>query len=239
MNTLLEKKLQVLSNIDIFNNIAAWRIANSAIFNTMRILKRINPADTYIDNYLGHYKKQGDKFLDAYHLMWWISSQWTGPKNILEIGCRTGISICQLLSAVMDYPDKKVFLFDVFNDGFITPELVTMNLKALNIPMDNVKFKIGDPKNTIFEFKQENPDLKFDYILVGSHEKDAAKTDLNNVYDMLQDGGHLLFDNIADGYNLQDVWDEFRSTHAGLKYFENYDGRGTGWAIKRIGGKNE
>jgi predicted O-methyltransferase YrrM len=234
MHTLPGKKSQIVSNVDLFGNANAWKVVNSTIFNTMRILKKVNPADTYIDNYLWHFHKRQDNFMDSYHLMWWIAAQWTGPKNIMEIGCRTGISICQLMSALIDYTDIKVVLCDIFNDGFLSSDIVTMNMKALNIPVDNVEFKIGDSKATVPQIKA-NSDLMFDYILVdGDHAKESAKRDLKNACDLLKPGGYLLFDDLTpDGCNLQDVWDEFTSEHDDFEFFENHEGKGIGWGVKK------
>lgn len=209
-------------------------IANAYIFNVMRTLQGINPGDTWRENYLGHAQKRGTTFVDTYHVMLQIGSE-VNPKTILEIGCRSGISICQLLSSCKDFEGKKVYLFDVFNDGFISPEIVKMNLKYLNISTEIVEFRIGDSRETIPKFKVDNPDLKFDYVLVdGDHNKPTAKIDLDNVTDMLNQEGILIFDDIApDGCDLNDVWQLWKSENQDkFKFFENYDGKGVGIAIK-------
>src|SRR5210317_2196471 len=107
------------------------QIPNEVIFSVLRTLKQINPGDTYYENYLWHLKKNGNEFFDVYHFAWaWAIEH--HPKRILEIGVRTGISICQLLSAYLD-PSiiEKVVLCDLFNDGFISPSLVKVNLRHL------------------------------------------------------------------------------------------------------------
>jgi len=205
---------------------------NAVVFNTMRILKKINPGDSYFENYLWHYKKRGDNFVDYYHFLWILGSH-LQPDNIMEIGCRTGISICQLLSSMMDYKDKRVVLFDVFNDGFISPEIVKMNLSYLNIPVNIVEFVMGDSAKTVPAYKQEK---LFDYILVdGNHERGAARQDLENVIKMFAPGGILIFDDIAeDGCNLKDVWESFKKDHPEeFYYIENYDGKGIGVGVKK------
>ena len=168
-------------------------IANAAVFNTLRILKAKNPGDTYYEAYLEHFKKQGIKFVDYYHLLWAIAPAWR-IDNIMEIGCRTGISICQFLSAMPDPHVPNVYLFDVFSDGFISPEVVKMNLKALNLPIDKVHFTIGDSHKTV----PEKHMIGMDYILVdGDHDKKAAREDLENVVPALNAGGLLFFDDIS------------------------------------------
>ncbi len=204
------------------------------IFDRMRTLKEINPGDTWLENYQWHLDKRGDSFYDTYHCMQRIGTH-VNPKNILEIGCRSGISLCQLLSKCTDFSEKKVFLFDVFNDGFLSPELVRMNLRHLHIPTDMVNFLIGKSEETMPKFKFENPDLKFDYILVdGDHSKQAAMLDLTNVSDMLNPGGVIVFDDISpDGCDLLDVWNNWKNQQgSNFEYFEDMNGKGVGVACK-------
>jgi predicted O-methyltransferase YrrM len=207
---------------------------NAAVFNTLRILKAKNPGDTYLEAYLNHYHKREGEFFDYYHLLWSVGSL-LEPRNVIEIGCRTGISICQLLSSMMDPSAPEVFLFDIFADGFTSPAVVKMNLKALNIPQDKVHFIIGDSAKTIPEFM----DIRFkkaDYILVdGNHDKQAARVDLDNVVSLLAPSGLLFFDDIApDGCDLIDVWEQFKASHPNEFFFhENMNGKGIGVGVKR------
>jgi len=211
------------------------KIPNEVIFSVLRTLKQVNPGDTYYENYLWHLNKRKESFFDIYHLAWaWAIEH--KPKRILEIGVRTGISICQLLSAYLDHSIiEKVLLCDVFNDGFISPQLVQVNLQTLGIPTDKVDFLVGDSKQTIPQFKLDNPGYKFDWILVdGSHDKTDAMIDLENVHDIVNVGGVIVFDDISpDGMNLLSVWEEFKNKYSSEFEF-NYDmnGKGLGWCIK-------
>ena len=210
-------------------------VANAAVFNTMRILKRLNEGDSYYENYRAHYKKRGKSFFDYYHLLWHIGAG-LPVTNIMEIGCRTGISICQLLSAMYDYNGIRVVLFDVFNDGFISPEIVKLNLKALNIPRDIVEFVTGSSASTVINYQVDNPETWFDYILVdGDHNKDAARQDLENVLSMINPGGILVFDDIGpDGCNLLDVWESFKEDHFDDFYWHHdLNGKGVGIGVKK------
>ena len=211
------------------------KVINSAVFNILRTLKGNNMGDSYYENYLWHYGKRGDSFVDYYHLLWNIGAH-LPVKNILEIGSRTGISIAQLLSSMISYDGLKVVLCDVFNDGFISPSLVKSNLKYLNIPTDNIEFVVGDSLVTIPEYKEKHPEQRFDYILVdGNHDKEYAAKDLRNVVDMLDPMGLVLFDDIAeDGCNLADVWFDFGKEYSDSFHFvQNYEGKGIGVGIKR------
>jgi len=214
------------------------RVPNAVIFSVLRTLKKVNPGDLYYENYLGHLAKRKEKFFDIYHFSWsWVIKH--NPQKILEIGTRTGLSLCQLLSAYINY-DKivKVASFDLFNDGFISPGLVKLNLKALNIPqkiIDMVEFVVGDSKTTVPKYIQDNAGIKFDYILVdGSHEVVDSKIDLENVRPLVEKGGVIVFDDIGpDGMNLKPVWEEFKENHNDeFEWHDNYDGKGIGWAVK-------
>jgi len=229
-------KPEFVSNV-VENALRHNPVVNATIFSTMRTLKKVNPGDTYLENYLWHFIKRGNSFVDYYHLLWHLGAQ-LELKNIMEIGCRTGISICQLLSAMIDLSEVDVILFDIFADGFTSPEIVKMNMKALNLEPNTLKFVIGDSATTLPEWKDSPCDIeggiKFDYILVdGNHEKVAARTDLENVLSLTQPGTIILFDDIAeDGCNLNDVWSSFKSDHSGkFIWHENFDGKGIGVAI--------
>jgi len=210
------------------------KIPNEVIFNTLRILKKHNPGDLYYEAYLGHLAKRKDTFFDIYHFAWaWGITH--KPKRILEIGVRTGLSICQLLSSYIDQTlIEKVVLCDIWADGYTSPEIVKMNLKALNIPLDAIEFIVGDSKEKIPELAKMG--AKFDYILVdGDHSQEGAKIDLENVRTMINPGGVIVFDDIdPDGMSLAPVWHEFMNNHQQeFEWNEDYNGKGLGWAIKK------
>ncbi len=212
------------------------KIQNEVIFSVLRTLKQVNPGDTYYENYLWHYNKRKESFFDIYHFAWaWAIEH--KPKRILEIGVRTGLSICQLLSAYIDHSVlERVVLCDVFNDGFISPELVKLNLSTLGIPTDKVEFITGDSKTQIPKFKEENPDYQFDYILVdGDHSVEGARIDLENVKSLVAQGGVIVFDDISpDGMNLLSVWEEFKNKYSSeFEFNQDLNGKGIGWATKK------
>lgn len=200
------------------------------VFNTLRILKARNKGDTYYEEYLKHYAREGDDFYDHYHLA--VETVCVRPpKRILEIGVRTGICICNMLSAYID-PSivERVTLIDVWDDGFASPNLVKMNMKTMSIPFDNVEFITGD---SLIEV----PKLEgtYDWILVdGCHDKRVAKEDLDNVVRLCETGGMIVFDDISPfGCDLVDVWNDFKAQYAGHFHFnENMNGKGVGWAVK-------
>ncbi len=213
----------------------ANQLSNAAIFNTLRILKGVNPGDAYLEAYLGHYAKRKEKFFDLYHLAWWFATEFK-PKFIMEIGVRTGISICQMLSAL--YPinaTEKVVLFDIFNDGYCSPEIVKINLKHLNIPIDKIEFFTGSSLDTVPQYKKTFPEQKFDWILVdGDHIRETARKDLENVVDLVEKNGLIVMDDLSEEPGecaLLPVWNEFKEAHKDkFIWSENLNGKGIGFA---------
>ena len=208
----------------------------SVIFHNLRILDKVCPEDTYIANYKWHWDKWGDEFFDQYCLGFWWGSE-HNPKNILEIGSRTGLSLCQLLSGCKNYEGKRVVCFDLWDDGLSNPELIKKYLNHLAIPIVPECYQ-GDSRITVPEFKKTNKD-KFDYILVdGGHSDETASVDLENVVDMVSKGGVIVFDDISatiesDGFDLKPTWERFKEKHlAEFNWQEDKAAKGTAWAIK-------
>ena len=209
----------------------------AVIFNTMRILKKVNQGDTYYEAYLGHYKKSGPEFYDLYHKLWELGSHPNCPKRILEIGTRTGISMCQLLSAYID-PSviERIVCVDPFNDGYTSSKLVMANLKYLNLPWDKIHFKIGYSQDVLPQLLEAGE--TFDFILVdGDHSRDVARLDLENAHKLLEKNGILLFDDISDApgeCGLIVVWEEFKKAHENEYYTnESLSGKGLAWGVKK------
>lgn len=205
------------------------------ILNTMRVLKRVNPGDTYLEAYQDKYRRD-PAFFDQYHLAWIVGTL-RRPRRVLEIGTRTGLSLCQLLSSLVSHDGLEVHSFDLFNDGFISPKLVELNLKVLNLPHQAVQYHVGDSAETVPEFLALHPHFQADYALVdGDHSKAAARRDLELVAPIIAPGGVIVFDDISTAPGecaLLDVWEAFKLAHEGAFIFgEDLTGKGTAWAIK-------
>lgn len=209
------------------------KLQQAAIFNTLRILKKENPGDCYYEAYKGHLARSGPEFYDQYMLLWEIAVD-RAPKKILEIGTRTGLSLCQLMSAYIDPTViEKVICIDPFLDPYTSKHLVLKNLRYLNLPTDKIEFLVGLSQ----DFLPTLTDL-FDYILVdGDHSKEAARKDLEAAHGLLAPGGVIVFDDISDAPGecaLIDVWLDFKSSHCKEYQFWNecMTGKGVSWAIK-------
>ena len=210
-------------------------IPNEVIFTILRIIKKHNKGDQYLEAYLGHLAKRGETFFDLYHFNWaWAIEH--KPRRILEIGSRTGISTCQLLSGYLDHSGiERIICCDLFNDGFCTPELIKYNMKETGVPesvIAKVEFLSGDSAKTVAGLPD---DYKFDYILVdGDHNVGPARVDLDSAYRLIAPGGVIVFDDIGpDGVDLLPVWNTFKNDHLGeFEWHEDLNGKGLGWAIK-------
>ena len=207
----------------------------SVIMNTLRVLKKINPGDCYYENYQSHLDRDGDNFFDTYTLMWYIGAN-ISPQRILEIGTRTGLSLCQLLSAYRDHSKiSRIVCIDPFADQFLSQNLVRKNMRYLNLPADKVEF-IEEASRDALPKLIDNPDESFDYILVdGDHSKNEAANDLELAHRLLETGGVIVFDDISPyGCGLIDVWDEFKKKHDDEYMFDQVmTGKGVGWATRK------
>lgn len=210
----------------------------NCVLNIMRILKGYNPGDLYYEEYLKKVERCGAAFYDIYVAMWELGST-VAPKRILEVGTRTGISLCQLLSSYRDLSViERIVSIDPY-DGYTSPNLVKANLRRLNISSDKIEFIVGKSQD-------ELPNLiaagaEFDYILIdGDHTKSVAAEDLHMARKLLAPNGVILFDDISDfpgECSLIDVWQEFVAQNPELKHYENMQGKGTALAkLVAVGG---
>jgi cephalosporin hydroxylase len=213
------------------------KLMHSVIFNTLRILKNVNPGDAYYEAYLGHLQKSGADFYDLYMLLWEIGCDMR-PHRILEIGTRTGLSLCQLMSAFINPNEiEKVVCVDPFLDEFTSPALVLKNLKYLNLPTDKVEIITGFSKDVLEKMIYVDKD-RFDYILVdGDHTKEAARLDLEGAHRLIAPGGVICFDDISTDpgeCGLIDVWLDWKNAHkADYDFHEKMVGKGVAWAFRR------
>lgn len=212
------------------------KLMQAVIFNTMRILKRLNPGDMYYEAYKGHLEKDGDNFYDLYMLLWEIGAE-RAPRRILEIGVRTGISLCQLLSSYIDNSIvEEIICVDPFIDEFLSDKLVQVNLKTLNLPADKVRFIVDTSGSAIPQLLQDKK--RFDYILVdGDHSQEAARMDLEGAHHLCDKNGVIVMDDLSTApgeCGLVVVWNAFKESHkTEYEFHENLSGKGVGWCVKK------
>jgi len=216
-------------------------VINSAVLNVTRTLEKVFSTDSTYQEYKDKYAEFGKGFFDFFHLLWNIGAV-INPMNIMEIGCRSGTSLIQLLSSMPDLSGKRVVIFDSFlhetlsvTDKRICNEaMVRENLEYLNLPTEIIEFVVGLSQETVPAWKDKNPDVKFDYILVdGGHTYKNEKIDLENSSGMLAPGGVLLVDDIV-APPLHKLWDEFKAEqNSGFMFTESFLWKGVGVAVKR------
>ncbi len=113
---------------------------------------------------------------------------------------------------------------------------VRKNLAAFNISSEKIKFISGDSTVKVPEYFKQNPDKKFDYILVdGGHSVEVATKDLDNVVAHAAQGGIILFDDLMpESYNLMGVWNKFKEKNIkDFDFFEIRHRKGIGFGIKK------
>lgn len=221
-----------------FNKTSIRKILTGFIFSNLRILYKVEPRDSYILNYRNLLARYGNRFFDIYHLaaFWGVNYS---PKRVMEIGSRTGLSLVQLLSSYIEYPnDMRICLFDRWDDGLSNPELIKKYLNHLAIPViDKIEFHTGDSAETVPEFKKTNKD-KFSWILVdGSHVEECVTKDLENVKDLVAENGVIVIDDInalpEDRISVKPAWEKFKMMYAEqFEFHEDCHGKGVSWAVR-------
>lgn len=208
----------------------------AAYFAIMRALKVINPGDSYLENYIGMKKRYAPDFYDTYQLLWTIGIH-LAPKNILEIGSRTGISICQLLSAHSDRENiESIVCVDPF-DQWTSANLIRANMRYLGLVHEAEKAKIHPITSDMFFSSSLNGPV-YDFILVdGDHSKEQAFKDLENAAKLIRPAGVIVFDDISTAPGecaLIDVWEKWVALHKDEFEFEKcMFGKGVAFAIKK------
>lgn len=225
------------------SNLYELAIANKdeiqrAMLELMKSLKVVNPGDAYYENYLGMIEKYGESFFDTYHLLR-IIGRYRAPRRILEIGVRTGISLCQLLIGHAHLDEiERIVCVDPF-DPWTGPNIVRANLKHLNLPYDPDSVQILAMKSEdYFKAFGKNCTAMFDYILVdGDHDRTVARQDLDAAHPLLERGGIMVFDDVSTNpgeCGLIEVWLAWKEMHQDeYDFHEVLAGKGVAWAIKK------
>lgn len=199
--------------------------------------------DKYVE-YVDAFYREGLKrfgiywsYMDIINVLY-AASKLVKPINYLEIGVRRGRSLC---TVVRGNPDVNIYAFDMWLSNYAGmdnpgPDFV---LNELNIHghRGQVSFVNGNSHETIPQFFNENPELKFDLITVdGDHSEEGALKDLLNVIPKLNVGGVIVFDDISHPAHmyLYDVWKKALNEFPELSSFEFVEsGYGIAFAIKK------
>lgn len=171
-----------------------------------------------------------DNFFDTYQVLIGIGRSFA-PKRILEIGSRTGTSLCQLL---LNHSDLEridtIICVDPFTEVPGSSDAVQNSVEHFNIDIGYDIYKVKSS-----EFYEANIET-FDYILIdGSHKAKDARKDLEECHKIIEKGGIIVFDDIClkDDAPLINVWDAWKIEHKGeYEFREIMRGQGTAIALK-------
>jgi predicted O-methyltransferase YrrM len=122
-----------------------------------------------------------------------------GPKNVLEIGVRRGMSTVAIAAGT---PDANLTCIDLWIQGYgerpnpgesaIRPDLLAVGHRG------NVVFHTGNSHQVLPQLFAQQPGVEFDLILVdGDHTEAGALQDLRDVFPHLGPGGMLVFDDVG------------------------------------------
>lgn len=176
-------------------------------------------------------------YLDAVNVLY-TAAKLLRPARYLEIGVRTGRSVCTVARA---FPDVDIHAFDMWIQGYAGmenpgPAFVRRELQKHG-HRGTVRFIDGDSHVTLPAFFRENPGLEFNLITVdGDHSEAGAADDLGQVIPRLAVGGILVMDDIAHPAHpyLLKVWRDAVARHPGLVTHEFTElGYGVAFAIKK------
>ena len=232
------------------------KLEKQALIDNIIRLQKNNRYDRYWEELLQ--LSTNPDFFEPCLLQYWIGKRYR-PETILEIGTRTGGSLIALLSSYSSFENIQVVSFDLWRETSSTLWLgkipvirsliklypfnrllslytLKKNLRLFNIPFANIKFVSGDSRITVPSYFRQNPERKFDYILVdGAHDKETAYIDLENIAPHVASNGFILFDDISpDSYNLISIWNKFKEIHNHeFAFYESFHRKGLAWAIRK------
>lgn len=211
-------------------------MSRSAVYGVLRTLKAVNPKDNYLEQYEARRFKNPDLW-DTYQLLWNIGLK-VSPRRPLEIGSRTGTSLCMLVSGYQSTKRiEKIVGVDPFTEPPGSFRAVVASLEYLNLQVEKKTGVFEGKSSAFYPLWGQLMDPKFDYILVdGSHKLKDAELDLEECHKLLSPGGILVFDDImleSEGKQLLEVWEVWKKNHKDEYVFHEIKrDRGTAIAVK-------
>ena len=158
----------------------------------------------------------------------WLSLQ-APPRTVLEVGCRTGLSVINKLFLHPNAERVSCVLVDLWNE-WGSPGVVLRNLAHIGVPRDRISFLNGDSRQLLPALQKALNGLRFDYVLIdGSHDKDVARTDLQIGLQLVALDGWLVFDDTGPdddggpGCDLLSVWNDVMAGQTDRFETKHYD----------------
>lgn len=131
-------------------------------------------------------------------LLYDIMTSSPGIQNVCEVGFNSGHSALAFLEGI---PNSRVISFDLGAHQYVTVAFEVLN----NMYPDRLTLVLGDSKQTIADFIEDNPDFRCNLLFVdGSHEYDGVLHDLRNFRKMAnQTFGHMV---VVDDFGCLDPY---------------------------------
>lgn len=207
------------------------------LYPQLRVLRRSNLDDRAFLRELWDRARARGRRCSKHLFDIWLSLK-DPPRTILEIGCRTGLSLINKLFLHPAPERTACVVFDAWLD-WGSPGVVLRNLEHIGVPGDGVFILSGDSRELVPAFASAASGCRFDYVLVdGSHAPADARVDLHNAVEIVAPGGWLIFDDTgpaddgSPGCALISVWDEIMRPLGREFELRHYD-VGYGFAVAR------
>ncbi len=140
------------------------------------------------------------------------------PKTYLEIGVRKGYSMACVVSGnpICHIIGADLWVKDYGQEANGSPGSVRDLMEFLGHAAP-LEFLNGKSQTTVPDFHVQNPEFKFDLILVdGDHSYQGTLADLQNSLDVLARDGFIVVDDLHDK-EVKRAVDDFLGSHPGLE----------------------
>lgn len=157
------------------------------------------------------------------------------PSTYLEVGVRRGWSTAAVALAS---PNCDIYAFDEWHVNYASvpnpgPSFVQDEMKKVGYTKPII-FVSGDSHATLRQFFSTHPDKMLEMILIdGDHSTAGALQDLEDTMPHVAVGGIMIFDDILDIPELNEVWKGLKNKFPNFKYYSFLQTKpGVGFAIR-------
>lgn len=135
-----------------------------------------------------------DTFHHHYHILYDIAEEFdTQPVNYVEIGCYAGASACLMLQR----PNTNVVSIDLGSP--ISPEVVRKNVDKFNKLKNSYIYLQGNSQTPEMVNRLISVVDSIDILFIdGDHSYKGVINDFSLYYNLVKQGGYIVFDDYAD-----------------------------------------